>query len=117
MCNVVDGCDVCMRMGNEKTLSINIERVWVCYILQCADDTLYCGITNNMEKRLAAHNEGVAAKYTRARGPVTMVWIENCDDKSAALKREVAIKRLTREKKLALIKSSWVAFTAQSVSQ
>jgi len=48
---------------------------------------------------------------------VTMVWIENCDDKSAALKREVAIKRLTREKKLALIKSSWVAFTAQSVSQ
>ena len=106
-----------MRMGNEKTLSINIERAWVCYILCCADDTLYCGITNNMEKRLAAHNEGVAAKYTRARGPVTLVWIENCDDKSTALKREMAIKRLTREKKLALIQSAQAGLAPQPVNQ
>ena len=70
-----------------------------------------------MEKRLATHNEGVAAKYTRSRGPVTLVWIENCDDKSAALKREMAIKRLTREKKLALIKAYQAALTTQSISQ
>jgi len=79
---------------------------WLCYILRCADDTLYCGITNDLEKRLAAHNQGTAAKYTRARGPVEVVLVECCADRSAALKREMAIKGLTRAKKLALIRSS-----------
>jgi len=78
---------------------------WVCYILRCADDTLYTGITNDLEKRLAAHNEGLAAKYTRSRGPVMPVLVENCGDRSSALKREMAIKGLTREEKLALIRS------------
>lgn len=78
---------------------------WLCYILRCADDTLYTGITTDLEKRLAAHNEGTAAKYTRARGPVELVLAEHCADRSAALKREMAIKSLTRAKKLALIKS------------
>jgi putative endonuclease len=76
---------------------------WVCYLLQCADDTLYCGITNDLDKRLAAHNAGTAAKYTRARGPVVLVYVERCDDKSGALKRELAIKRLARAEKLVLI--------------
>lgn len=76
---------------------------WFCYILRCADDTLYCGITNDLEKRLAAHNAGTAAKYTRARDPVELVLVESYPDKSAALKREMAIKSLTRVKKLALI--------------
>ena len=79
---------------------------WLCYILRCADDTLYCGITNDLEKRLTAHNEGTASKYTRARGPVELVLVERCADRSAALKREMAIKSLTRAKKLALIQSS-----------
>ena len=79
---------------------------WLCYILRCADDTLYCGITNDLEKRLAAHNEGLASKYTRARGPVELVLVESCTDRSAASKREMAIKNLTREEKLALIQSS-----------
>lgn len=79
---------------------------WVCYILRCADDTLYCGITNDLEKRLTAHNEGVAAKYTRARGPVELVLVESCADRSAALKREMTIKGLSRSEKLALIQSS-----------
>lgn len=79
---------------------------WLCYILRCADDTLYCGITNDLEKRLAAHNEGTAAKYTRARGPVELVFMEDCADRSAASKREMAIKGLTRAKKLVLIRSS-----------
>lgn len=79
---------------------------WCCYILRCADDTLYTGITNDLEKRLAAHNQGLAAKYTRARGPVMLVLAENCADRSSALKREMAIKNLTRAEKLALIQSS-----------
>lgn len=79
---------------------------WFCYILRCTDDTLYCGITNDLEKRLAAHNAGTAAKYTRARGPVELVLVESCPDKSAALKREMAIKSLTRVKKLALISTA-----------
>lgn len=76
---------------------------WLCYILCCADDTLYTGITNDLEKRLAAHNAGTAAKYTRARGPVDIVFVESCADKSAALKREMEIKSLLRPEKLALI--------------
>ena len=81
---------------------------WFCYILRCADDTLYCGITNDLEKRLAAHNAGTAAKYTRARGPVVLVFVEAHTDKSAALKREMEIKALTRAEKLMLIETSQV---------
>lgn len=75
---------------------------WVCYLLRCADDTLYCGITNDPDKRLAAHNAGTASKYTRVRLPVEMVYAEPCADRSAASKREREIKRLSRVKKLAL---------------
>ncbi|MFZ3019156.1 MAG: GIY-YIG nuclease family protein [Gallionella sp.] len=80
-----------------------LERNWVCYLLRCADDTLYCGITNDLDKRLAAHNAGTAAKYTRARGPVELAYVERCDDKSAALRREMAIKKMPRAAKLVLI--------------
>ena len=73
------------------------------YILKCADDTLYTGITNDLEKRLAAHNSGKGAKYTSGRFPVTLVYKEVCEDKSAASKREKAIQKMTREKKLKLI--------------
>ena len=76
---------------------------WVCYLLRCADDTLYCGITNDMEKRLAAHNAGEGAKYTRGRLPVNVVFSESCVDKSAALKREMKIKRMSRSAKQVLI--------------
>lgn len=76
---------------------------WVCYLLQCADHTLYCGITNNLEKRLAAHNAGEGAKYTRGRTPLQLVYAEPCADKSAALKRELQIKRMPRSEKLALL--------------
>ncbi|HEY6096145.1 MAG TPA: GIY-YIG nuclease family protein [Gallionellaceae bacterium] len=75
---------------------------WHCYLLRCADDTLYCGISNDLEKRIAAHNAGEGAKYTRGRAPVQLVYAEACADKSAALKRERQIKRLTRAQKLAL---------------
>jgi len=76
---------------------------WVCYLLRCADDTLYCGITNDMEKRIAAHNAGEGAKYTRGRIPVKVVYSESCVDKSTALKREMQIKCLSRSAKEALL--------------
>ena len=75
---------------------------WVCYLVCCADGTLYCGITNNLEKRLAAHNAGEAAKYTRGRRPVRLMHVEPCADKSAALKLERQIKDLSRGEKQAL---------------
>jgi len=75
---------------------------WVCYLLECADGTLYCGITNDLDKRLNAHNAGEGAKYTRSRLPVTLVHLESCADRSAALRREIEIKRLPRNAKLAL---------------
>ncbi len=78
---------------------------WTCYLLRCADDTLYCGITNDLEKRIVAHNEGTAAKYTRGRTPVKLIYTEPCADKSTALKREMQIKKLSRQKKWALAKT------------
>ncbi|MBI1174905.1 MAG: GIY-YIG nuclease family protein [Sideroxydans sp.] len=75
---------------------------WVCYLLECADGTLYCGITNDLDKRLAAHNAGEGAKYTRGRTPVRLAYCVPCHDKSDALKREMAVKRLSRTAKQAL---------------
>lgn len=78
---------------------------WSCYMLCCADGSLYTGITNDLTRRLAAHNAGAAAKYTRVRLPVTIVFVEACADRAAALRRESQIKRLARAEKLALIAS------------
>ncbi len=75
---------------------------WV-YILQCADGTLYTGWTSDLQKRLRMHNSGTASKYTRSRLPVEMVYSEPCAGRSEALRREAAIKRLTRIEKLMLI--------------
>lgn len=73
---------------------------WVVYILRCADETLYTGITNNLENRLRVHESGKGAKYLRGRLPFTLAYRENCADKSTALKRERAIKALSRAEKL-----------------
>ena len=73
------------------------------YILKCADDTLYTGWTNNLEKRILTHNKGKGAKYTRARLPVELVYSEEFIDKIDAQKREYAIKKLKRSEKLKLI--------------
>ena len=76
------------------------------YILKCADGTLYCGWTNDLEKRVKAHNEGKGAKYTRGRGPVMLRYTEECADRSSALQREIQVKRLTRHQKEYLIAES-----------
>lgn len=73
------------------------------YILECADGTLYSGWTNDLEKRIAAHNAGQGAKYTRSRRPVTLRYYEEFEDKSEALRRECALKKMSRAKKQALI--------------
>lgn len=76
------------------------------YILKCHDNTLYTGYTNNLIKRIQAHNAGKGAKYTRGRLPVKLVYFEKYNSKVEAMKREYAIKQLTRWKKLKLIKPS-----------
>lgn len=76
------------------------------YILQCSDGTLYTGWTNDIQKRLAAHNAGRGAKYTKTRRPVSLVYIEPAATKEDALKREYAIKQMTRAQKLKLISAS-----------
>lgn len=74
------------------------------YILKCKDKTLYTGSTNDIEKRLEVHNTGKGAKYTRGRLPVKLLYNESFATKGEALKREMAIKRLTRKEKLLLTK-------------
>ena len=77
-----------------------------CYILRCRDGSLYTGWTNDLEKRLQRHNAGTASKYTRCRRPVELVYTEAFDTKEQAMRREVQIKQLPREKKLALIEKN-----------
>ena len=77
--------------------------VWYVYILRCADGTLYTGIAADLSKRLDAHRRGVGAKYTRGRRPLRLVYREEQPDRSSALKREAALRRLGRPGKLALI--------------
>ena len=76
---------------------------WVVYLLGCGDGTLYAGVTNDLEHRVEMHNSGRGAKYTRGRLPVQVLYFEICDDHGCALRRERAIKRLSRREKLGLV--------------
>jgi putative endonuclease len=78
----------------------------IVYIVECADQTLYTGWTNDIEQRLKLHNAGRGAKYTCSRTPVRLVYTEEQPDRSAALRRELQIKRMRRAQKLQLIKSA-----------
>jgi len=70
-----------------------------CYILECADGTYYTGWTVDPERRLAMHNKGRGARYTRTRVPVKLVYVEELPDRKSAMKREIAIKKMKRERK------------------
>lgn len=83
-----------------------MERRWIVYVLRCRDGSLYTGITTDLGARLAAHNAGRGARYTRGRLPVTLVYQEPAADRSAALRRERAIKRLPPAAKRRLIAGS-----------
>lgn len=76
------------------------------YMAECADGTLYTGISTDVERRMAEHNAGTGAKYTRTRRPVRAVYVEEAADRSAASRREFEIKRLTRKEKEALVASA-----------
>lgn len=76
---------------------------YIVYMVRCRDDSLYTGITTDLERRLCEHNSGKGAKYTRGRGPVELVYREAVPDKSTALRREAAMKKLTRRQKLELV--------------
>jgi predicted GIY-YIG superfamily endonuclease len=78
---------------------------WFVYLLHCADGTFYAGSTTDVEARARAHNDGRGARYTAGRTPVAVVYQEECESRSAALRREHALKRLTRSAKAALIAS------------
>lgn len=80
-----------------------MEQKWYVYILRCADDTLYTGITNDIERRLKAHNAGTASKYTRSHRPVAIVYQVEVGSKGDALRRELQIKAMSRQQKIALL--------------
>lgn len=82
-----------------------MDKKWFVYILLCRGQTLYCGITDDVRHRLEMHRSGKGAKYTRGRGPLELVYTEQCESYSAALKREYAIKQLPRSEKLKLIET------------
>ncbi len=78
---------------------------WTVYLLRCRDGSLYTGITTDLERRLARHRAGTASAYTRARRPVRLVYHERQPDRSTALRREAALRRLSRDEKLGLVRS------------
>jgi putative endonuclease len=73
------------------------------YLLRCADGTLYCGWSTDLERRVRQHGAGTASRYTRSRRPVELVWSAACADRSEAMREEARLKRLTRAEKHALI--------------
>jgi len=91
------------RTRRENDLPRPPHSRWLVYILRCSDGSLYCGITNDLPKRLKAHAAGRASKYTRSRLPVRLAYSEPQKSKSAALKREAVIKRLRRAEKDRLV--------------
>lgn len=80
---------------------------WSVYILLCSDNTLYTGITNNISRRLKNHESGTGARYTKGRGPLTLVYVEECDNRAQASIREYKIKRMSRLEKEKLFKKPY----------
>lgn len=79
-----------------------MDKTWKLYMLRCGDGSLYTGITTDVQARLEVHRSGKGAKYTRGRGPLELAYSEECGTHSDALKREIAVKALTKEEKMRL---------------
>ncbi|MBD3281735.1 GIY-YIG nuclease family protein [Candidatus Uhrbacteria bacterium] len=94
--------------GNPKNPAklVNPGKNWHIYILRCADDSLYTGITTDLNRRVNEHNSGTASKYTRCRLPAKLIWSEGSHTESSAKKREIEIKKLPRGQKLSLLKNT-----------
>jgi putative endonuclease len=86
-------------------VSTKVEGGWFVYMVACADGTLYAGVTKDAEARVAKHNEGLGARYTRTRRPVELVYLEPAADRGAALKREHQIKGMSAEEKRRLLEA------------
>jgi predicted GIY-YIG superfamily endonuclease len=82
------------------------DSLWFVYLLRCVDGSLYTGITNDLSRRCSQHSAGTASRYTRSRRPVALVYHEPQDSRSVALRRELAIKRLTRLQKESLVRKA-----------
>jgi putative endonuclease len=80
-----------------------MDKTWKLYVLRCGDGSLYTGITTDVQARLEMHRSGKGAKYTRGRGPLELVYSEECGSHSDALKREIEVKAMSREEKMKLI--------------
>jgi len=89
--------------ANPKGASAPPDAPWVVYMLECSDGSLYTGITNDMARRLAQHNDGTGARYTRSRRPVRVRYQDGSRDRSAALLRECSLRLLSRKEKEALV--------------
>ena len=109
---LIDKDVFCATIGCPNTLPINgvkrwnmIQKMfsWSVYLAECSDGTLYCGISNNVKKRIEIHNKGKGSKYTRTRLPVSLVYSEEIGDKGDAMRRELQIKKMSRKEKLDLI--------------
>ena len=94
-----------MHRIEERSIHVQGEKMHYTYMLECKDGTYYIGYTNDLEKRIKAHNEGKGAKYTKGRGPVKLVYYEEYEDKNTAMRREWEMKQLTRIQKEILSKS------------
>jgi putative endonuclease len=84
---------------------VTTPEVWIWYVLRCADSSLYCGITTDMQRRLDEHNRGTGSRYVRSRRPATVAFSEVVGDRSTALKKEAAFKKLGKARKEALVAS------------
>ena len=93
-----------LERGQEADMKKPSDDPWFVYMLRCADSSLYTGITKDVKRRCQQHNDGKASRYTRSRRPTRLVWQEAQPSRSAALKREAAIKAMTRREKLAMIR-------------
>jgi putative endonuclease len=90
---------------------------WFVYVVRCSDDTLYTGIALDVAERMAAHDAGKGARYTRGRGPLTLCASRRCKTRSEALRLEIAVKRLTRAEKLALTSRRLAAFARRTLAE
>ena len=96
-------CRVCNQAQGWNLLGGVGALDWTIYILRCADGTLYTGITNDLARRVSAHETGQGAKYTKGRGPFQLVYNETCEARGTASRRENEIKSLSRDEKLKLV--------------
>jgi putative endonuclease len=89
------------------------RKKWFVYVVRCRDQSLYTGITTDLERRLRQHNSGTASRYTRSRLPVKLVYEESSENQSSALKRELAIKAMTRREKLEMVRLNGLSSNSQ----